>query len=277
MTLEGPRIEAFYLPAEPGSRFALYHRPKGPARGAFLYVHPFAEEMNKSRRMAASQARAFADAGYGVLQIDLYGSGDSSGDFVDARWDAWKRDITLAWDWMSANVAGPFHLWGLRLGATLALECWLDSPARFASAILWQPVTQGETFMTQFLRLALAGDLVRPSDQASGGDDLRRRLLAGDVVEVAGYELAPDLVHAIDRKRLDHWALPGAHVHWLDVRRTSGAPPAGAQRVLERWRNERVRVSYESVLGDAFWSTFDITEVPALVTATTAVYAGETK
>ena len=49
--------------------------------------------MNKSRRMAALQARAFAEMGFGVLQIDLFGCGDSSGDFSDARWDIWKQDL----------------------------------------------------------------------------------------------------------------------------------------------------------------------------------------
>jgi len=33
--------------------------------------------MNKSRRMAALQARVFAAMGFGVLQIDLFGCGDS--------------------------------------------------------------------------------------------------------------------------------------------------------------------------------------------------------
>ncbi len=38
-----------------------------------VHVHAFAEEMNKSRRMAAMQSRALAAAGFAVLQIDLLG------------------------------------------------------------------------------------------------------------------------------------------------------------------------------------------------------------
>jgi exosortase A-associated hydrolase 2 len=278
LTPQGSRIEAFFLPAAPGSRFALFTRPRGALiRGAFLYLHPFAEEMNKSRRMAAVQTRAFADAGFAVLQIDLHGCGDSSGDFVEARWDTWRRDVAVAADWLAANASGPLHIWGLRLGATLALECWRDAPERFASAIIWQPVLQGESFMTQFLRLAVAGDVVRPSEQTLSTEDLRGRLREGEVVEVAGYELAPDLVHAIDARRLDGWALPGAEVNWLDVRRTTGATPAGVQRVLDRWQANDVRPNYGCVGGDAFWSSFDIIEVPELVTTTTALYTREIK
>ena len=81
-----PPAEAFFLDMEPGQRFCLFHPPAGTCRGAALYVPPFGEEMNKSRRMAALQARALAAAGFGVLQLDLYGCGDSSGEFAEARW-----------------------------------------------------------------------------------------------------------------------------------------------------------------------------------------------
>ena len=60
------RPEAFFLASDfpgtdaldGGQRFCIYHPPalvsvNEPVRGLVLYVHPFAEEMNKSRRMAA--------------------------------------------------------------------------------------------------------------------------------------------------------------------------------------------------------------------------------
>ena len=49
--------EAFFLPSPEhpaGQRFCIYHPPQGATvRALVVYVHPFAEEMNKSRRMAA--------------------------------------------------------------------------------------------------------------------------------------------------------------------------------------------------------------------------------
>ena len=63
-------LEAFFLPAEPGTRFALFYPAQQvKPRGGVLYVHPFGEEMNKSRRMAALQARAFAAAGYWFCKL----------------------------------------------------------------------------------------------------------------------------------------------------------------------------------------------------------------
>src|SRR5438045_2789030 len=113
-------FEAFFLQGEAGERFCVFYAARGAPLGSVIYLHPFAEEMNKSRRMAALQARAFAARGYAVLQIDLLGCGDSSGGFDDARWSRWKHDVRNAQRWLSDHAEGPMHLWGLRLGALLA-------------------------------------------------------------------------------------------------------------------------------------------------------------
>jgi exosortase A-associated hydrolase 2 len=272
-------VQAFFFAADPGTRFALFHPAQGAVeRGGILYIHPFAEEMNKSRRMAALQARAFARAGFSVLQFDLYGCGDSSGDFVDARWEIWKRDVAAATRWLADHSRGPLHLWGLRLGATLGLECWSVAPDQFESALVWQPVLQGESFMTQFLRLALAGDVVRESAGGATGTDRVRKLLDdGQAAEVAGYALASALVRDIEQRRLAGWSLPGASVYWLDVRRTGSDTPAPVRRALDAWRAGGALVTYDAVAGDAFWSSYDIIEVPGLITASLALYARESK
>ena len=49
-------------------RFCFWHPPVqlSPPSALVVYVHPFAEEMNKARRMAALQSHALADAGCAV-------------------------------------------------------------------------------------------------------------------------------------------------------------------------------------------------------------------
>jgi hypothetical protein len=68
-------MHPLFLPPAPGAaggpRFAVLHRPPGTPRGLVVFVHPFAEEMNKARRMAALQARALAGHGWAVLMSDL--------------------------------------------------------------------------------------------------------------------------------------------------------------------------------------------------------------
>src|SRR4030095_74706 len=99
-------VNAFFLPVEPGSRFCIYHEPAAGAetgRG-IVYVHPFGEEMNKARRMVAPQWRRLAAAGVCVRQIDLRGCGDSSGDFGEASWELWRRDVETAAGWLRQRV-----------------------------------------------------------------------------------------------------------------------------------------------------------------------------
>src|ERR1700750_2791898 len=104
-----PGAAPFFLDDEAGGqRLCVLHGPQGDAvLGAMVYVHPFAEEMNKSRRMAALQARAFARAGHAVLQIDLLGCGDSSGDSGDATWEAWVDDVVRACAWIVDRTRAP--------------------------------------------------------------------------------------------------------------------------------------------------------------------------
>ena len=223
--------------------------------------------------MAALQARAFAQAGFSVLQLDLYGCGDSSGDFGDARWEIWKRDLALASTWLMQSGEGPLHLWGLRLGANLALECWGDMPDRYASAILWQPVINGQSFLNQFLRLAVAEDALRANGHGRTTDTLRATLSAGQSVEVAGYELAPELASAIASQQLASWSLSGATLHWLDIRASASDMPPMAQQLLESWQRHGVAASYRPVSGEPFWTTQEIVELPQLIAVTTALYA----
>ncbi len=136
-----------------GQRFCLFHPAQASqVLGAVLYIHPFAEEMNKSRRMAAMQSRALAKAGFAVLQIDLLGCGDSSGDFGDASWQSWLDDVQRGAKWLAERVQAPLWLWGLRAGCLLAVDAARNiSPT--PNFIFWAPTPSGKLLLQQFLRL----------------------------------------------------------------------------------------------------------------------------
>lgn len=270
--------EVFFLEVDAGQRFCLYHPPRGAnRRGTVLYVHPFAEEMNKSRRMAALQARSLAEAGFGVLQMDLAGCGDSSGDFVDARWDIWLADLAAAHQWLAARQSGPFTILGLRLGALLAVEYATSATLPLARLALWQPVQQGAGFLKQFLRLRMASDMLTeeaasaPADSSGGTAALRAALLAGATLEVGGYELHGALAAAIDHRDLATLAPPPCPVDWFDVSTSLERPPSPALvQGLSKWRQRGVDATLHRVAGPAFWSTQEIELCADLHAATTA-------
>lgn len=264
-------LDAFFLPVEPGQRCCILNTPPAgvaPRRGV-VYLHPFAEEMNKARRMAALQARRLAAEGCAVLQIDLYGCGDSSGDFSDARWDAWKRDAHAAIAWLSQRYRLPITMWGLRIGAVLAAEMADDEAVDHL--LLWQPITNGGQFLSQFLRLRLASEMLASGAATTAVRELVERLHQGESLEIAGYELHPDLAAQIERLKLEALTPAVKRVDWMEViaDRTLSLRVA-AKKVLEIWRAAGIEANATQAVGDPFWSTIEIAECDELVELTAA-------
>ncbi|MBA4175634.1 MAG: hydrolase 2, exosortase A system-associated [Leptothrix sp. (in: Bacteria)] len=257
------------------ARFCIFHPAAGTPRGLVLHVHAFAEEMNKSRRMAALQSSALGAAGFAVLQFDLLGCGDSAGDFGDATWQRWLADV--AWAAMhlrrraSAPPGTPVWLWGHRVGALLVAQAADGIGAATGAApnlLLWQPTGIGKTALQQFLRLKSAAEML---DGRGKGvvETLKRELAAGHTVEVAGYRLQPALAAGLEAATLDP-PRQAAHAVWLEV--ASGEVPElmpASHATLQRWRAAGWTVDASAVSGPAFWQTTEIEDAPALVAAST--------
>lgn len=263
-------IHPFFIERGASRLFCLSTSPRaGKAEGAVLYLHPFAEEMHKSRRMAALQARALARRGYRVLQVDLTGCGDSSGDFSDASWDVWRGDALAAYEWLAGSSGLPVNLWGLRSGAALAADLASSLPG-LGKLILWQPMINGDQFLGQFLRIRLAAEMLSGVEAQAGGKALRGRLAAGECVEVGGNMLSPRMAEALGCFKLSE-IIPSCPVLWLEVgAEASDRPTPAGQRVVDAWRSAGIEVTTGTVLGDPFWGTQEITECPDLLAATNA-------
>lgn len=265
-------------PGRSGQRFCIYHAPAAGAavRGAFVHVHPFGEEMNKSRRMAALQSRAFAANGHAVLRIDLAGCGDSSGEFVAATWADWVEDVLLALRQMQArHPAAPLWLWGTRVGCLVAAEAArrFGEPVRL---LLWQPVPSGAAALAQFLRLRSAAALTQGAPEVSGAG-ARRALANGQAIDVAGYELPAALALPLEQAQL---ALPPRTPACVWLETSNDDEPQLLPRsvkVIDIWRQQLPAVSAitaRCVRGPAFWQAVEIEEAPALIEASLDAVAG---
>ena len=240
--------------------------------------------MNKSRRMAALQARELAQAGYAVLQLDLLGCGDSSGDFGDATWQDWVADVVQGCYWLSSRnelrgvdpgQAPPLWLWGLRAGCILAAQAahQLTMPCHF---LFWQPPSAGKPLLQQFLRLKAAGDML--GGQSKGVmDGMRQQLAGGSSIEVAGYMLSAALALGLDQATLLPPPAP-AHqtlrLEWLELstREDANLSPAST-KIVAQWQQAGIDARSHIVCGPAFWKTTEIEDAPALIAATVAAIA----
>lgn len=252
-----------------GRRFTLVHEPVGAPRALVVGIAPFAEEMNKSRRTAALCAAALARGGAMVVQADLAGCGDSSGDLATASWSGWVDDVvdTVRWARSQAGEV-PLWLWGIRAGCLLAGEA-LAKTGVPTSLLLWQPQTNGKLVLQQFLRLKMAGQLQQGAAKGVT-ESLQSELGQGRAVEVAGYQLGPEVALGLGAAQLKTPAVnTGAHILWLEV---SAQPEPEllpvSKTTIERWQAAGADVRAAAVSGPLFWQTQDIEEAPALVEAT---------
>ena len=251
-----------FVSADTGARFRLVSEPAdaGNVRGTVVFVHGFAEEMNKSRRMVARTARLLASEGWRVVQRDLGGCGDSAGEFGAASWGAWIDDIAA--ELAQAPREGAVWLWCLRAGALLAPAVLQQHPR--VNLLLWQPVLSGAQHLQQFLRLH-AGARIVGYGKVEGDTAPAQLLRSGISVEVGGYALNPALAMGLERSIFDLPAEFAGHVVWFEVSGDEEPQiPAPASRAIERLRERHVAVEATALRGPRFWQTQEIEECERL-------------
>jgi exosortase A-associated hydrolase 2 len=275
-----PAREAWYEPLHPGplgERFCVRHQACGQIRGLVLYVHPFSEELNRTRRMAALQSQRLAAAGYEVWQLDLFGCGDSQGDFGAASWALWLDDVRAAVRQLQARATdqSPVWLWGLRLGCLLAAQAaqGLVGPLNF---LFWQPLLTGQAQLQMLLRLVSAGELLArqgPGEAAA----LRQRLSQGQPTEISGYELSTEMLQGLQQARLrPPEGVPLGRTVWLEV--TSANALASVSPVViqacQAWIEAGSALHYQQVVGPAFWQLAECDDATELLNATVDALRG---
>lgn len=269
------RLEPFFLQGEAGRIFCLLRAAKG-ARQCVLIVPPFGEELNKARRQFTITAQALVKNGYAVLLLDLFGTGDSEGDFKDATWPIWKADTIAALSWIENKGFSLAGIVALRLGCALAAESLRDSGHHAPRTVFWQPVSIGQQFMAQFLRLRVAASMMESGNKESISS-LKQRLLEGATLEIAGYALTPNLYRAIERIDLPTSLTASiGNLSVIEVGRTQSGDlsPAGKHLLA-------ASVEYGDagggtrIDGAPFWSATEIVVNHALTLCTVHHFTGE--
>ena len=263
-------MQPLFIPSPCGALFGIYYAPENQTTDrAILHIPAFAEEMNKSRLMLALQARNFAQAGYAVLVLDLFGTGESSGDFGAATWEIWLQNLHSACSWLTQQGAKTIDLWGLRTGCLLAMDFTERNPEKIRHLLFWQPVVNGETFITQFLRLRIAAAMMDNNASREKTSDLKQLLHSGQAIEVAGYTLNPDLVNPLISLRADRLlSLSSKEIALFEIVSTVETSASLVNtNLLASLKETNINSSLTTVVGDLFWANQEITTAPALISA----------
>lgn len=264
--MAAPLPEPLFIQGAAGPVFALYLPAEGQARQAFVYLPPFAEEMNRCRATVARQARAFSQLGIASLLVDPYGTGDSSGTLDQANWETWVQDTLTATDWLAQRTQTPVGLWGFRLGALLAADAANRAPGRFNRLLLWQPVQDGKLFFTQYLRLRVAFLMDRNLPPETT-DEMRAALAAGQTLEVAGYPIAGPLARDLDGTKLTQFTqLTGLQVDWFEQVSEADKPLTPAsQKGIKQLTEQGCKITATPFTGPPIWQLHKRDDVPELV------------
>jgi exosortase A-associated hydrolase 2 len=263
----------FFLSTVRGDLFCLYIHPVNTnPRGGILFFPPFAEEMNKARHLMLLQARQLALLGYGVLVLDLYGTGDSQGELGDATWEEWCEDMFQGYNWLLGKNINNISFLSIRLGCLLALDVIHRKRIQIEKLIFWQPITNGNLFINQFLRLRMAADLLS-SDEKISTKQLSESLLAGDTQEIAGYHLTSSLYKSIRELHLDGFIDTNeVPISWFEILADENRQINKAtQKIIEN-KNWTYRPIIKKIIGEQFWATPEIAYLENLLTETSALF-----
>jgi pimeloyl-ACP methyl ester carboxylesterase len=232
--------------------FGWLHLPESldpaPALGLVI-CNPFGNEAICSNRSLRHLAERAAHAGVPVLRFDYSGTGDSAGhDFDPDRVSAWVESIQAAADELRERTGVPgVGFLGIRLGATLAARAAANR-TDVATLIAIAPIVNGKAYVRE-LRM-----LQRASEAKSNSASTQQ---SHDVIQAAGFALAPatqTALSGIDLTRvappaprvliLDRAELPGAERWELHLRNAG----AGVERLSVKGYTEMMLDSHETVV-----------------------------
>lgn len=260
-----PRREVFFLGAGAQRRLCLVSQAAGQAQGSILYVPPFAEELNRSRHMVARGVQAFAAQGWAVLQMDLHGCGDSEGDFGDASWVSWLDDLDRAYQWLTDQGQGPVVLWSLRSGSLLAAS-WMQRRQLNLPLLAWQPILNGQQYLTQFLRIRLGADMAQSPQSKNVLAELRAALKSGDPVHVGGYWLSPDMAHGLEAST---FTLPADHREPVTLLEVTHSDPPELTPATGNWLEKARAAGHlchgQACIGNKFWQSTEVETALSLI------------
>jgi uncharacterized protein len=247
----------FFFEGETGERFGLLHEPaaEAPAREAFVFCHPFAEEKLWTHRSFVAMARRLAERGHPVLRFDFLGNGDSDGAFAEFSLTGALADVARAAAEVRRRTGrARVSLLGLRLGATIAALS-ADRLDGIDRLILWAPVVDGNRYMQEQLRVNLATQLTIYKEVRQDRAALVAEMRGGATVNVDGYPLAFPLYEEISQVKLAADARPfGGRCLVVQVDKQESAKPTPE---LQQLQGRYAQAQLVLVREEPFWKEID--------------------
>ena len=247
----------FFTGSKNRALLGFLHRPTSTNRSTgIIFCPPFAEEKNMSHSVVVKTARMFAEHGFPVLRFDLSGCGDSEGDFGEATLEDWQEDLSQAVTILFKETdVEHYALWGLRLGAGLALL----HTARHKDVsflILWQPVIDFAEHIQQFLRRKISSQISRKEHDISPMSKMVEQLEGQGVVHVIGYPVTRRLYDGFNAVgKYPYQITPSIPTLLLSISLME-RPAFSMKQYSDRLLASGVPVRFKHVTAEPFWDRY---------------------
>ena len=266
----------FLTSSKDKSIFLAHYSPQDSnlTAGAVILIPPFAEEMNRSKRMYVLTARQLANAGFHVFCFDLVGTGDSECEFQDCSYVDWSQNIKDVYAHVTKSHSCSVHFIALRFGALLLADFLRENSENVKTCIFWDPVESGEVFFRQLIRTKLAADMAIGSEKKTS-EELMVELSDQGYLEIGGYAINQPLAEKIQQLKLVEFIpnmLGHVELYWMQTNPNAGKIKTPAlPNSLKNITSDKV--SFHTVEDIRFWMQQEVTIAPNLLRETCKVLA----
>lgn len=141
-----PHVHADFIPSGANRLYGVWYRPRQKSHSHTIVIcHSIGHEYSRGYRNLNQLAVQLSKSGYDVLRFDYASTGNSSGDCGDLSIESMRADLRRACEYMATQTGNPAtSVIGLRWGA--AVVAGLSEPD-FDQVVLWDPVTDGKSFL----------------------------------------------------------------------------------------------------------------------------------
>ncbi|EGG98138.1 esterase/lipase/thioesterase family [gamma proteobacterium IMCC2047] len=159
----------------------------------------------------------------------------------------------------------------------MALELASQATSDISRLLLWNPVSQGEQYILQFLRLRLVNSMMQ-GERKEKVSDLIELVERDGVIDVAGYELSKAMFSEVSGRKAQTLVTElnsSIDVLWLDIASQLKTLPVPTQKLLDQLGGAGHRVTIKQLAGPQFWATQEISRADTLITATCECLSSE--
>jgi exosortase A-associated hydrolase 2 len=237
----------FYQGSE-GSLFRIIRTPKKVCAHMF-FIAPLFEQANQSRHHITRSAINAYNQGIESIIFDHFGTGDSSGELIEANLALWQQDLLKQLIETKEQSSNQIYLY-LPLSAALLLSDDILSLAD--GVILLQPEFNGKRFVQQFKRLALVAELTKVEKPEL--IDTNKNLY----INIAGYQLHPSLLRELSAQNLTKLSDINSNCHWFEWQTSLEGLSLGRTKQQQTFASKSTGLTIHQVDDLKFWQATEL-------------------